>query len=79
MARVCKPDGVILLLEHGRAAYQFLNQILDENASKHFERWGCWWNRDIDELIERSNLEVVYRQRWHFGTTYYLICKPKNK
>jgi methyltransferase OMS1 len=32
MARVCKPDGVILLLEHGRSEYAFVNDALDKTA-----------------------------------------------
>jgi methyltransferase OMS1 len=77
MARVCRKDGLVLLLEHGRSNYDFLNKTLDSGMHRHFDSWGCIWNRNILELVEKSKLEIVYQNRFHFGTTYYLICRPK--
>jgi methyltransferase OMS1 len=51
MARVCKPGGRILLLEHGRASQNWLNDILDRGEARHAQKWGCRWNRDILGLI----------------------------
>lgn len=51
MARVCKPDGRILLLEHGRASADWLNGILDKGEQRHLKKWGCQWNRDIEDLV----------------------------
>ncbi|KAK9766280.1 hypothetical protein K7432_004741 [Basidiobolus ranarum] len=76
MQRVCKPDGHVLLLEHGKSNYSWLNNILDTQAEKHASQWGCWWNRDITGLIHKAGLQVVYQSRWHLGTTYYIIAKP---
>ncbi|OQR81860.1 hypothetical protein THRCLA_11331, partial [Thraustotheca clavata] len=45
MQRVCKQNGKILLLEHGRSHYDWLSYVLDKFAAKHAERWGCLWNR----------------------------------
>jgi methyltransferase OMS1 len=77
MARVCKKDGKVLLLEHGQAKAPWLNSSLDKKADSHFSSWGCWWNRDFEKLISKSNLEIEYINRWHFGSTYYIICRPK--
>jgi methyltransferase OMS1 len=81
MARVCKPDGKILLLEHGRSkSYQFVSKHLDKNAERHACNWGCVWNRDIDAILEQCEtegfLKVESIWKWHFGTTYYCICRP---
>ena len=77
MQRVCKRDGKILLLEHGRSHYGWLNRILDSNVHKHVERWGCYWNRDIEKIVRESGLDITECSRWHFGTTYFIIAKPK--
>ncbi|KAJ8660625.1 hypothetical protein O0I10_003673 [Lichtheimia ornata] len=84
LADACKPSekSRILLLEHGRSHYEWLNRILDTNVDKHVRRWGCWWNRDLMELFEREKvkekLEIVKVYRWHLGTTCYIVAKPKS-
>jgi ubiquinone/menaquinone biosynthesis C-methylase UbiE len=42
MARVCKPDGHILLLEHGRSSREWLGRLQDRRAERHAERAGCY-------------------------------------
>ena len=64
-----------MLLEHGRARYDWLNAILDRDADKHKSRWACNWNLDIDGIVREAGLEVVSEQRWHFGTTYVIVAK----
>ncbi|KAJ9079135.1 hypothetical protein DSO57_1038612 [Entomophthora muscae] len=76
MQRVCKPGGKILLLQHGTGYFDFLNNLLDKNADKHAEKWGCWWNRDITEILDNSGLKASYINRWHFGTTFYVVATP---
>jgi methyltransferase OMS1 len=77
MARVCKPTGKILLLEHGRSQrYTWVTKHLDQHAEQHAQNWGCVWNRDMDSLLQESGLTVERQQTWHFGTTYYVVCRP---
>ena len=78
LSRVCKPDGKILLLEHGRSkTWESITKYLDRHAERHAKNWGCVWNRDLDALVENAGLEVERLDTWHFGTTYYIICRPK--
>ncbi|KAI2793175.1 hypothetical protein POX_b03225 [Penicillium oxalicum] len=69
--------GRILLLEHGRSHYDWLNRILDNLAPSHADRHGCWWNRDIGAIVRESGLEVVEEKRWHFGTTWKYVLRPR--
>jgi methyltransferase OMS1 len=69
--------GRILLLEHGRSYYGWLNRILDNLAPAHADRHGCWWNRDIGAIVKESGLEVVEEKRWHFGTTWKYVLRPR--
>ncbi|OKL62899.1 hypothetical protein UA08_01587 [Talaromyces atroroseus] len=69
--------GRILLLEHGRSHYDWLNKVLDNLAPAHAHRHGCWWNRDIGHIIEQSGLEVVEIKRYHLGTTWRAVLRPK--
>lgn len=77
MGTITEPErGKILLLEHGRSHYGWVNRLLDELAPAHADRHGCWWNRDIGEIVERSGLEVVEARRWHLGTTWLFVLAP---
>ena len=73
-------NGSILLLEHGRSYYGWLNGILDNLALAHADKHGCWWNRDIRAIVRQSGLEVVKEKRWHLGTTWmYILRVRKNE
>ncbi|KAG6361091.1 hypothetical protein INS49_009312 [Diaporthe citri] len=81
MARVLRPgSGRIYLLEHGRGRYDWINGLLDKFAPSHFDRYGCWWNRDIEEAVRRAEREVpglevvrIERPLWTQGGTMYWI------
>ncbi|KAL2431393.1 hypothetical protein ABEF95_008069 [Exophiala dermatitidis] len=68
--------GKILLLEHGRSYLGFLNKYLDNIAKRHADRYGCWWNKDIDQIVKDSGLVVESKKRYHFGTTYEYVLRP---
>lgn len=77
MQRVCRRDGTIILIEHGRSHYDWLNGMLDGGADAHARTWGCWWNRPIDTIVEGSGVDINSIWRWHFGTTYVITAQPK--
>jgi methyltransferase OMS1 len=76
-------EGRIFLLEHGRGRWAWLNGFLDKFAEGHAKQFGCWWNRDIREIVEESGLEVVKIEtpKWlHGGTTWWVeLKKPKTR
>jgi len=76
MQKSCKPNGKLLLLEHGRSHFTWLNNLLDTFAKKHLLNWGCNWNRDIAGIAKDAGLQIDTISRYHFGTTYYLVARP---
>ncbi|EAS32529.3 ubiquinone/menaquinone biosynthesis protein [Coccidioides immitis RS] len=80
LGELTEPEkGQILLLEHGRSYYGWLNKLLDDLAPAHADQHGCWWNRDIGRIVEQSGLEVVESKRWHLGTTWKYVLRPKKE
>lgn len=76
-------DSRIFLLEHGRSYMPWLNRILDNSAEKHAELHGCWFNREIGDIVQEaaraSGLEIVRERRWHFGTTWIYELRPSQE
>lgn len=71
-----EPEGRILLLEHGRSTWSWLNSVLDNQAPKHADQFGCWWNKDIEQIVKDSGLELTKLKRKHLGTTYWIELRP---
>lgn len=66
------PPARILLLEHGRSYYSWINKLLDRTAPGHALKHGCWWNRDVGQIVQASGLEIIDIQRRDLGTTWWL-------
>lgn len=75
MAMLLKPGGRIVLLEHGRSTWDFVNNHLDFRAEKRMHTWACRWNLDIGEMIDDAGLDITYEKRVHLGSTWLLVCK----
>jgi len=76
MARVCKPNGRILLLEHGRSSKEGLARWQDKKADKHAKHFGCNWNRNILGLVGEANLVVVSSKQYCLGIFHAIEIKP---
>ncbi|MFN3476299.1 MAG: class I SAM-dependent methyltransferase [Candidatus Methylomirabilales bacterium] len=55
MARICRMDGRILLLEHGRSDREWLGRWQDCQADRHTKALGRRWNREPHELIRQAS------------------------
>ncbi|KAI0969553.1 hypothetical protein F4678DRAFT_163789 [Xylaria arbuscula] len=81
MASSLQPEtGRILLLEHGRSLWDLVNGLLDRGARAHHERFGCWWNRDIEVIVNEAarripGLEILRLERpgWATAGTHVVV------
>lgn len=76
MARVCRPDGRILLLEHGRSNREWLGRLQDLWANRNAKALGCHWNREPLELAGQAGLRVVAARRSFFGIFHVIEARP---
>lgn len=58
MERVCKPDGTIRLVEHGRSAVAPLARYQEWRADAHYAKTGCRWTQEPDEIVAEADLSV---------------------
>ncbi|KAG0019200.1 hypothetical protein BGZ81_009879 [Podila clonocystis] len=75
MKRVLKPGGRLLLLEHGNSHWGFMQDMQAKQLDKHVHKYGCYWNREIEELVKEAGLVVREKERSQLGTVYYIIAE----
>lgn len=76
MARVCKTDGRILLVEHGRSDGKWLGPFQDWRADSHAKALGCVWNKEPLEIVHQAGLSVVASRRSFFGVFHSIVAAP---
>ena len=76
MARVCRKDGHILLLEHGRSDHKWLGRWQDQRVDRHAKPLGCYWNREPLELVHQAGLKLLRGSRIFFGVFHVLEATP---
>jgi ubiquinone/menaquinone biosynthesis C-methylase UbiE len=76
MARVCRPGGRILLVEHGRSSLDALGRWQDRHEGWVGRRVGCHWNREPRELVEEAGLTVLTQRRRFLGVFHGIVATP---
>jgi ubiquinone/menaquinone biosynthesis C-methylase UbiE len=76
MRRVCKSEGKLLLLEHGRSDREWLRRFQDRTADRLAKQLGCYWNRESLELVRKAGLKVVEAQPVFFGIFHQIEAEP---
>jgi len=76
MARVCKPTGRILLLEHGRSDREWFGRWQDRRSDRHAKPLGCHWNREPLKLVREADLKVVAARHTFFGIFHEIEARP---
>ncbi len=77
MKRVCRPNGLILLLEHGHSNLPWLANFQDRNEYKHFqEHAGCRWNQDPLDLVQSAGIKILRSRRNIIGMFHSIEAVP---
>ena len=79
MARVCRTDGQVLLLEHGRSDREWLGRVQDRYADRFAKPVGCHWNREPLELVRQAALQVAGAERHVFGVFHSIEAVPSEE
>ena len=74
--RVCKPDGQILLIEHGRSSWNWLGRYQDRHVHEQIQQGGCRWNQEPQELVEQAGLKILSAKRDLFGIFHTMTVSP---
>lgn len=77
MGRVCKSDGQLLLLEHGRSRLGPVAYLQDRTAKRWYEGDGCRWNQDTLDLVREAGLRLTRVRRALVGIFYSLEAAPQ--
>jgi len=76
MDRVCKPDGQILLLEHGRSDVEPIGRLQDWRAESHYESMGCRLTQEPMEHVAAAGLRVREARTALFGIATAIEVEP---
>jgi ubiquinone/menaquinone biosynthesis C-methylase UbiE len=76
MARVCRSDGQILLLEHGRSDNALIKRYQEWRAEAHYERSGCRLTQEPLTVVRRAGLTVDECSTAQFGRIKRIVCSP---
>lgn len=76
MARVCKPDGRILLLEHGPSTVGWVDRWIAEREVYHAEKLACHSHRDHAALVREAGLQIIHLERRRLGIFFLIEAAP---
>lgn len=75
MKRVLKPGGQLLLLEHGNSSWKAMQDMQASKLDRHVHKYGCYWNREIEDLVAEAGLKITEKERSQLGTVYFLVLE----
>jgi ubiquinone/menaquinone biosynthesis C-methylase UbiE len=76
IARVCRTNGKVLLLEHGRSDRERLGRWQDRHADQFARPLGCQWNREPLKLVLEAGLKVNEAKRNFLGIVHQIEASP---
>lgn len=79
MARVCRPDGRILLLEHGRSWFDPLADLQAWYAPRHYRATGCRLTQEPREVVAGAGLDILAVEEDVLGIFTRLVARPPDR
>ncbi len=76
IARVCRREGRVLLLEHGRSDRERLGRWQDRHADQFAKPFACHWNREPLDMVRKAGLEVNTARRFFLGIFHQIEAAP---
>jgi ubiquinone/menaquinone biosynthesis C-methylase UbiE len=76
MERVCKPEGTIRLVEHGRSSVGPLASLQEWRADAHYATLGCRWTQEPRDVVAAAGLTVEDVTSGLFGTITTFEINP---
>ena len=76
MKRVCKPDGRLLLLEHGRSSWELIGRFQDRSVVSAIQRGGCRHNQEPRQIVQAAGLKVTAAHRSKMGVFHVIQVSP---
>ena len=73
---VCKTDGQILLIEHGRSSWTWLGNDQDRHVHEQIEQGGCRWNQEPQDLVREAGIQILHTDRTLFGIFHSITASP---
>ncbi|WP_059172541.1 class I SAM-dependent methyltransferase [Bacillus sp. FJAT-27445] len=79
MAQWARPDGQILLMEHGLSSNPIFGWL--QKKANHFllKKFGCNHNRDIVKMVEASSFQVKKIESFWMNSVHLIWASPGNK
>lgn len=76
MARVCRDDGHIHLLEHGKSNIGPIARIQERFDEAHYHRMGCRWTHHPTDHVESAGLEIDAVEYGPLGIVTRITARP---
>lgn len=77
MERVCKPEGTIRLVEHGRSDAEPIGRYQEWRADAHYAKTGCRWTQEPRNIVTEAGLSVQDTTSGLFGTITTFEIDPE--
>ena len=78
MARVCRPEGTIVLLEHVQARNPLVAGMLKLLSPLQERMLGCHLDRRTDRLVCDLGFRVEHESPRFFGVFHLIVARPPN-